>query len=200
MRQIRDFFLWVFRPLLIWVSGKRLPYTKKKVTGADYHAVLALVRPGDVFGSITKGEFSTAVEPGKWKHSAIYSANPNTGLPCVIEAEGQGVIETDLVTFLMSKDDFVLVRPPVPMEIGVLAARVARSQLGMAYDYDFEFKRGRQFKFYCSELVWWAYDYVCRNGPVAMPFKPHAVLGVDTMAPDDIVAQCSVLYKAGTAA
>lgn len=189
--KIRAALLWLAKPFLVWISGKHLPYTHKLIKGRDYYYAHQRVRPGDIFVTRILGEFTTPVTPGFWTHAAIYAPEDGAVLKCVVEAEGPGVIETDLVSFLLSKDYAMILRPYNTNGADrALVAALARQQLGKPYDYQFEFKQNGGVEFYCSELVWWCYNKSCGQ----KIFKPRTSMGVETLLPDDIAQQCKIIW------
>lgn len=178
-------------PLLRWVSGKHIPYTHKWVTGVDYYELKDLLKPGHIFLTRIRGELTTLIIPGHFSHAAIYTPNNTHKIPeSVTEAEGVGVINTDLVTFLTSKDEVLVLEPVVPEDkkqrIMELAAQTAYCQLGKPYDFDFLFQQSTQQAFYCSELVWWSYAVACAAYDAPCPFVAKDELGEPTVSPQNI--------------
>lgn len=162
-------------PITRYFGNLSAPWTVKQVTGEDYQRVKLLIQPGDILLARAMGHFSNWMIPGYWKHAGIMGAHGN-----VLEAISSGVRETDLVTFMTSKDAVAVVRPTFCDEgVNLAAAKAAEVWLGAAYDY--EFSLGNR-AFYCAELCYVAYKTVCPN---AMGFAPRERLGVLTVTADD---------------
>jgi hypothetical protein len=191
---LRKDLLNFLKPLLRGASGVHMPFTHKLVTGRQYYAARANLKPGSIFVSKIRGELTGILIPGYWSHAAIYSPVPRSPDEMVMEAEGPGVIETDLVTFVMGKDCLAILDPGLPDEVMARAAAIATEQLGKPYDYDFEFNLSNQEAFYCSELVWWCYDKACEEFKIPSPFKPRMSLGVATVTPDDIALDFKTIW------
>lgn len=191
----------VLRPFLKWASGVHLPYTHKKVTGLDYYNLRRHLIPGVIFLTKIEGDLTSILIPGYWSHAAIYAPD-NSKYPSelVMEAEGQGVIRTDLASFVTTKDGLVALEPknlgPKKEQIMARAAEIASGQKGKLYDFNFKLHFTMHGvtptnpigpeEFYCSKLVWWAYDQACAEFGVKSPFKPIYELGVLTVTPDGI--------------
>lgn len=191
---IRKIVLDILRPFLRGASGIHLPFTHKLVTGRQYYAARERLKPGSIFVTRIFGELTSVLIPGYWSHAAIYCPVPRTPDEMVMEAEGAGVLETDLVTFIMSKDAVMILEPNLPDEVMARAAAIATEQLGKPYDYDFEFHLSGQKSFYCSELVWWSYDQACKEFGIPSAFVPKVSLGVATITPDDIAEKFKVIW------
>ena len=93
--------------------------------------------------------------PAKIKHAAIYVGNMGSGDICyVAEAVGRGVVLTDLVTFMTTKDIIIGCKPKFIREdvSGFIYAihQATRGSIGKPYDYLFN-RDGKAF--YCFELV-----------------------------------------------
>jgi hypothetical protein len=204
MKHLRNFLLWIhcaiftiLRPFLVWASGKHLLFTHKAVTGKDYYRLYKTLKPGTVFVTRTRGELTSLIIPGYWNHAAIYAPNPGATIDeIVIEAEGPGVIETDLVSFLTSKDEVMVLEPNIPPDVMWRAAQIARSKVGAEYD----FMMGSGDKaFYCSRLVWWSIDQACKEVGIENPYAEFIILGEETISPDNIAhaAKQHIAYRTG---
>lgn len=184
---LHGWILNLITPFLKWSSGKHLPFTHKLITGLDYYQIEYLLQPGDIFLTRIRGELTTLIIPGFFSHAAIYCPEGAGDVnEFVMEAEGPGVVRTDLVSFLLSKDYVVIRRPRLTEDQRILAAQYATAQRGLPYDYNFKFSMSGQKAFYCSELVWWSYAQACALAKVECPFVPVDQLGVATITPDDI--------------
>lgn len=152
MKYFYNKLLKFLRPFVKWVGNLYWPFTRKKVTGWHYFKYRDLIEIGTVFLTKTNGEFTNYINPASKdiKHSGIYIGKIE-GIPTVIEAVGKGVVLTDLVSFLTSKDRVIGLNPNfldyddkkyLPLE--------ALKFKGLPYDY--LFKSGNK-AFYCFELV-----------------------------------------------
>src|SRR3972149_3283542 len=155
MKLLRRWFLKTTVAISKWASKIHVPFSRKRLTGLDYYEIQPLLSPGTVLLTRTDGELSNVGIPGFWSHVALYLGN-NT----VIEATTHGVVETDLVTFLMGKDYACALDPrfTVTLDQSQLICLKAITQKGKQYDY--EFNTSDITKFYCSELIWWAYSQI----------------------------------------
>jgi uncharacterized protein YycO len=166
---------WISRHILTKLTN---PFNKKHITSRDYRTLKEKCIPGTILLSTTRGEITNLFIPGKYKHAAIV-VNENE----VTEAVGKGVIRTDLIDFLMTKDYVIALNPlfAKPSEMKK-AAQVAIDQEGK--DYDFDIILSDFESFYCSELIYFAYDEVIEG----IPFVPREVMGRDTIIPSDFLA------------
>lgn len=190
LQNLRAFLLWALYPFLKWASGKHLLFTHKLVTGLIYYKVLPLLKPGHIFVTKIRGELTSVIIPGYWSHAAIYTPQVVGNInEFVTEAEGPGVVRTDLVSFLLTKDAFLVLEAiGIPDYVTELAADLAHRALGDLYDFKLkvEFQDPIPKAFYCSGLVWWAYDKACKEFKFPCPFVAKKQLGVFTVSPDDI--------------
>jgi uncharacterized protein YycO len=175
--KIRRVVLDTLQPVVKDLAHTHMPYTHKMVNGLDYFAVQPLVKPGMIWLTRMEGEATNLFIPGFWTHAAIAVDDK-----AVIQATSSGVVATDLISFLLTKDYVGLFDPLFgDATEHAFAAAWAAKQIGAPYDYEF----GMDVKaFYCSELVWAAYREAM--GPDNAPFKLRQTLGVDTVIPDDI--------------
>ena len=170
-------------PVTRYFGNLAAPWTVKGVTGEDYARVTTLIVPGDILVARAMGHFSNWMIPGYWKHAAIMGPHGT-----VIEAISSGVKETDLITFLTSKDEVAVVRPTFCGKWAANnAAESAEVWLGALYDY--EFSLGNK-AFYCAELCYVAYKTACPG----MGFAPRERLGVLTVTADDFF-QAKAFWK-----
>lgn len=190
LTNLRALLLHALYPFLKWASGKHMPFTHKKITGKDYYKVLPKLKPGHIFLTRIRGELTSLIIPGYWSHAAIYSPQViDNCFEFVIEAEGPGVVRTDLVTFLTTKDEFLVLEPiGIPDYVMELASSLAHQQMGKPYDYKLDLIFGDQMPaaYYCSGLDWWSYDKACKEFKFPCPFVAKKQLGVFTISPDDI--------------
>ncbi len=169
------------------ISGQiHSPWSRKRVQGPHFYSILKHLKPGAILCSRTEGEFTNFLIPGHFKHAAIFGsiAFKDTkdewfDYPYVIEAVGKGVILTDLVTFMTSKDEIALLYPKFATEQQMgEASKVAHKYLNAPYDYYFT---PGNTAFYCSELIMQSYKEACGE----VPFKPRIRLGVETILAED---------------
>jgi len=114
MDAVYRFILTCLKPFVIWFGSLYAPFTRKKVTGKHYYLLRDEIEVGTVLLTVTEGEFSNLINPEKLKHAGTYVGNIlGTGVRYVIEAVGKGVVLTDLVTFLTTKDLVVGCKPLV---------------------------------------------------------------------------------------
>lgn len=157
------------------VAGKiHAPFTHKRMTSEDYRSMKALMKPGDILITSTRGELTTILIPGFWSHNAIV-VDENS---CV-EAIGLGVVKTDLIDFILTRDYAVLMRPKnMSDEQLQKVADFTISKIGAMYDYEFE---SDNEQFYCSEL---AYRGLKEVDP-KFPFELRERMGQMTVVPED---------------
>lgn len=154
MIKFYDYLLIILRPLIIFFGKSHLPFTRKKINGLHYYIYREKIKIGTVFLTKTRGEFSNLINPNQLKHGAIYVGEMyDDGIKYVLEATGYGVVLTDLVSFLCSKDELVIINPKFIRNFITLeynTKTLAKKLIGMPYDYLFN-SDGRAF--YCFELV-----------------------------------------------
>ena len=154
MIKFYDFLLTVLGPFIRWWGKLHFPFTHKKITGQDYYNWRDEIAVGTVLLTKTNGEFSNLINPIPLKHAGIYVGRVKEDNICyVAEAVGQGVVLTDLVTFLTTKDVVVLCHPKFIRNTEDFNAKLQTSVLkfvGLPYDYLFQ-KSGKAF--YCFELA-----------------------------------------------
>lgn len=177
MKALRRQLLAASVPITKAIGRLHAPYTHKRVSGVHVLASQRLLRPGHVLMSRTRGELTNLFIPGFWSHGAIY-----VGDGFVAEAIGEGVVLTDIVTFMTTKDAIAICAPLFASDAEMTtAAAWAREQRGKKYD--FEFTSGND-AFYCFELTYAAY-HVALGG--ASPWELRSeTMGVPTVLGDDI--------------
>lgn len=153
------------------------PWSRKKVTSFDYHAVINLaLPPGSVIATRTMGEITNLFIPEYFKHVAI-----TTDRGTVIEATTKGVIETDLIDFLLRKDYFAVYLPLfADLDQMIAACEFAKAQVGKSYDYAFATSDIKSF--YCAEIIYASYQVAVGDSPFTL--RPR--LGQLTVLPNDI--------------
>jgi hypothetical protein len=163
-----------------------LQYLISKVTMPERRAVAKWVRqiekvalPGDILLTHENWHLSNVSIPGFYSHAAFLVAQDR-----VVEALPQGVVETDLIDFIMKKDFVAVVRPvgvtPEECRAGV---RDALTLVGRPYDFMFAYSPDEKSNraFYCSEIPYFCF----RSSKWAKSFTPRVVLGELTIAPQD---------------
>lgn len=138
----------IFRPIVLWISKVRMPYTKKQVIGADYYNFRDMIKPGAILLSTTHGEFSNLLNPSEYKHGALYIGGDK--VKYVIEATLKGVHLTTLASFLLTKDSVAVYGVNATNEDIREMVKCSRKYIGIKYD-DY-FKAGAE-KLYCFELL-----------------------------------------------
>lgn len=118
--------LGIVYPISENVGHARAPWSRKLMTSKNYREVLPLLQPGDVLLSRTQGELANVFIPGFWAHAFMY-----TGGEMLIEAIGKGVVETDLIDGVLTKDYLMVRRPSFANEAQrTEAAAWAKTKLG----------------------------------------------------------------------
>ncbi len=157
------------------VAKIHAPWTRKKITEADYEEMQKVLKVGDIISALTNGEFSNPFVPGFWGHVGIYAGEGK-----VIEATTHNVKETNLAWFLMGKDYIAISRANFLSEEQCQAV-VGYCQQQIGKKYDFSFNTSDIKKFYCSELIYMGIQAVTSQSP----FKLNKILGQETIAPSD---------------
>ena len=138
------------KPFIIFIGKLHFPFSRKKITGYHYYLWRDFIDVGMVFLTKTEGEISNYINPVAIKHGALYIGYVD-GIPTVIEALGRGVVYTDLITFLTSKDRVIGLKPTFLNNIDqTFIPNEALKLKGIPYDY--LFSSGNK-KYYCFELV-----------------------------------------------
>ena len=177
------------KPLIKWIGKVHVPFSRKKITGKHYYLMRDMISPGCIFLTKTYGEMTNLINPGEMKHAAIYSGGEI--IKWVTEAVGAGVVSTDLVTFLTSKDEVIILDPLGEIrEKRSQVAEFAATNIGLGYDFSFSFANKSK---YCAELI---YDCVKAVVPTANQ-KNVRVYGQEFVRPDDFLndtANWKVVY------
>lgn len=158
MSSIWKFILKLVKPLVILIGKFGVP--ERKITGKDYYKIRDDIEPGTVFLTRTSYELSNLINPGEIKHTAIYIGNINGGkVKYILEANADGVVIKDLVTFLGNKDLLIVTKPKFirgKENFTEALHNAAKLSLGTPYDYMFELTPRA---FYCYELVAACFKY-----------------------------------------
>lgn len=182
---LRGWFLRTMIPVTQWIGRQHWPIKHHRITENDFAAVKAVLKPGMVFCTRRTGELNNLFIPGFWTHAAIYVGDGQ-----VVEAITEGVSLTPLDEFLCGRSDgkdYVLVRDALYLtdDEKQVAVDFAKKQVGLPYDWVFAGTDDRAF--YCSKLVWFAFETAYRQSHrTDSPFVLQETLGVDTVTPEDI--------------
>lgn len=174
MERIRLLILNFMRPIMVYIGRMALPFSRPRLTSKAYREALAKMKVGDIILTTSSGEISNLLIPGRYKHAAIV-VDDNS----VVEAVGYGVLRTDLLSFFLSKDYFVILRARFcSNEEALQAAKFAEELTGTPYDYEFHPANNA---FYCSELCYHVYNKSVKGNP----FTLRKTLGVETVTAQD---------------
>jgi uncharacterized protein YycO len=191
--KLRKTMLNALTPVIKWIGSKHMPFTHKLIQGPQYYQAFPKLRPGTILLTRIRGEASNLLIPGFWTHAGVYAPKSESLVDeVVVEAVGKGIVERDLISFMMSKD-YVMALEPTWLDdkkalVMKRAAEVALLQVGKPYDYELEFQVSDNKAFYCSELCWYSYDIACTNYGLKSPFVPKETWGEPTITPNDIAA------------
>jgi uncharacterized protein YycO len=144
------------------------------------------VQDGDIVlrrGYAVLSDIITIVSPGpNVSHAGIYDATTGT----VIEAVDGGVTERALTDFVGGSHRVIIVRPHLTVAQRRAAVVQARATIGTPFDYSGFVGINDPERFYCSELVAWAYH------------APERGLEAGNLiAPGELVAFGDVVYDSG---
>lgn len=175
----------LFYPLLRFLENIYVKQTNKEHIFSRFYEILSYIKAGDIMLTVSDLHATNLVNIGKWKHAIVYSGEIG-GIPTVVEAVGEGVVERSLIECLASKDKLIILRPTEKLlhqhQIGEFLEFV-RKQVGKPYDYNFDNMTGKKLDtFYCSELV---YEGVTHANPEA-EFNLRDFYGVHTVTPTDL--------------
>ena len=172
---IQRLFLDITSRVARFVGKIHMPYSRKKLSSKHVRELEQILKPGMILLSHTRGEFSNYFIPGFWAHVAIVDDNHD-----VIEAVAKGVVMTDLIDFVMTKDAVMVVDALFIHEDQRMAVvEEARKHLGKPYD--FELVQSNIEKFYCSELAYLS----LKAASGELPFTLRKTLGRYTITPQD---------------
>lgn len=152
MKWFYQLILKAVTPLIITIGKIYAPYSKKKVTGKEYFIWRDFIEVGTVLLTKTEGELSNLINPVSKdiKHGGLYIGYID-GIPTVAEAVGKGVVFTDLVTFLTTKDRVIGLKPDfLTQDDKAFIPVEADKREGLVYDYLFT---SGNSAFYCFELI-----------------------------------------------
>lgn len=157
-----NLLLKILKPFIKIIGKIHSPFSHKKITGEHYYKIRDSISIGDVFLTKTRGELSNLINPTAIKHGGVYVGKILDDKVCyVLEAVGKGVVLTDLVSFMTSKDVFVITAPRFLRtsrdEFETQFQLGASKLVGVKYDYGFSFGKD---KLYCFEAVAECFKYV----------------------------------------
>ncbi len=140
-----------FRPVIqisSWISWRfGRCYQGARV---DLTRICNLFAPGMVILSHKNFQFTNLFIPGYWTHAAMIASGDS-----IIEATFHGVVRRNLVDFISTTDDFVVLKPLFcGPETVANACWYVREKLGCRYNFEFV---PHSDAFYCSGLVYSAY-------------------------------------------
>lgn len=174
MKKIRYWILKFITPVTRLMG--RIELHQILMPDTAYEELDTLLENGDVIISRRMWALSNIGIPGFYKHATIFRGGN------VVEAIGTGVQEVPLPKWLYTHDYACVLRAKFAnLNQRYIAADRAHAMVGLPYD--FEFEPGVK-AFYCSELVYWAYQ-TAMNG--ASPFTLRKTFGVDTVSPMDFL-------------
>ncbi len=176
--------------LLIFISAGCAGFQGlKRYTGPEYEAETSSWQKqirdhaGNGMWLVTRGYHSgddvvAIATVSSLSHAAVLDLESQT----VIEAIGQGVVETRLQKFLSQCHRVVLVRPDDwTITKGAKAVASARGKLGEKYDFLGTVGLPREKRWYCSELAVWSMGIpVNRQGPQNV-LHPRSMLKMGTI-------------------
>jgi len=149
MTKFYDILFTLLTPLIYLVGLIDLPH--RKITGAHYFKYRDSINVGDII--LTKSNWApiNLVNPGPFKHAAVYVGNIyGDEIKYVFESTRHGVILTNLVDFLLSKDAIAICELKIKGEINKETLQNTVLKLkGLPYDYLFD-TTGKAV--YCYEL------------------------------------------------
>ena len=162
-----------------FIAKFNMPFINKRMSSRDYRDIQSQLQSGFIMLSSIHGELSNVFIPGDYGHAVIVKDKFT-----VIEATTKGVVETDLIDFVMTKDSIVLLKPLfATSEERAFATAIAMEQIGKPYDYGMVFSESNIKAFYCSELVYYAFMQACKKSP----FVLKETLGLQTVTPTDFL-------------
>ena len=175
---LRASFMNAVRSVAKVVSKVHAPWSRRKVTSADYFKIAESARPGDILLSWTDGELSNLFMSGGWSHAAIYCGTVDGQIQTLVEARTKGVCSTYLPEFVFTKDAVAVLRPTrIAPSDRQKAVEWAVSKIGVPYDFAFDTS---EKALYCSELVVKAYE---RNAQGILGVSPEMRFGVPVYYP-----------------
>jgi len=172
--KVRLSILNFFLPISKFISLVHAPFSRKKIYSKHIESIKEHLKPGAVLVTNTEGQLSNLFIDGNYSHAAICSVKEGI----IIEAKTTGVMRNNILDFMISKDQIVVLHPTFCDEDGMkFAALMCESAVGSEYDFLFD---PANKAFYCSELVQFGYN---KFGV----WTKRKTLGVDTVLPIDFI-------------
>lgn len=164
-------------PVQKWMQKIHPP--EPNLSYMDALHVTAELQLGDILISKNHMRLTNLFIPGDWSHAAIYDGYK------IIEAVGTGVQEVHPVEWFLKCNDFAVLRPNAVLtsEAQTLMYMWLRGKIGKPYDYMFEFSGNEAL--YCSELAFYAWNYIEELIPWTQSFTLRRTLGEMTVVADD---------------
>ena len=164
------FYKKLFANFIYFITGIIIHPRKNLLNHKDLIKAKYLLKRGDVVLWGNLREVSALFIKGPVTHASLYE-----GRRTFIEAIGDGVQHNHLHHFFTTYDTMIVLRLPEKTKNKQkkidLAINHAEAQIGKPYDFDFT---GRANKFFCSELVNYAYRKAKHNTKLetVMHFHP----------------------------
>lgn len=156
MNAVYNFILWIIKPMIKILSKIHAPFSHKKINGKHYYKLRDELKIGSTILSSTSGELSNLYNPIKIKHAGIYVGDIlKDGIRYIAEATGEGVVLTDLVTFLTTKDLIIVCNPKFIRTENQMEGIQERAMNYIGKEYDYYFDKSKD-KMYCFELCFHA--------------------------------------------
>jgi len=151
MTQFYDILLTLLTPIVFLMGKIGLPH--RKITGDHYFKYRDSINVGDVFLTSTDWELSNIINRGEFKHGAVYVGNVfGDEIRYVLESTFKGVVLTNLVDFLLSKDIVVVAEFKALQKRNITKEQIQNAALKLkGIQYDFKFKDSGK-ALYCFEL------------------------------------------------
>jgi len=123
-----------------------------QIKGEQQRDIIDLLKPGDILLRRYDHYLAAFFIPGYYTHVALYCGDNQ-----IVHATTHKVGTEDILTFLRT-DHIAILRPICGEDVKLNAIDTALKKIGC--DYDYLFDNDVDEKFYCSELISYAYDYV----------------------------------------
>jgi len=191
MNFLKRIYFIFFTHLIVFVAkllgGIHGPWTHKRTSQQDVEDILPLIEEGDFILTRTRGELTTAVIPGYWKHSETY-----VGERHVVGAVSPQTRKTWIENLILKTDYFCVMRlKDVTKEEQQAICAMALAMLHIPYDFGMNFNE--KSTVCCSELIFLSINHA---RPGTLDLRPR--MGFKTITPQDIADATSkfdVIYK-----
>jgi uncharacterized protein YycO len=169
--------------VLHYITGKisklvariHYPWTRKLTSYSTVIEMLDRLQKGDVILTRTRGELTTWLIPGYWKHAAIFLSNTE-----IADATRAGVGMRHLADLVM-KADYVAIMRLKDINIEEQCRIVEYSRTHFGKNYDFEMWADNSDDLFCSEYVMACVNHI---RPGYLEFRKR--FGLNTFTPQDI--------------